>query len=209
MSVDLSAFGWPEIGPPYDEALKDAVSYLLDRFDVLGVTACGTIIRGTQDVRSDLDIYVINSKPFRQRVQRFFNGVPAEFFINPLHQIRKYFSQERADSRPMTAHMIATGFVMYDPEGLFGELQAEAHPILSETPEPRPNVTQQRYDIALLYEDAMAESTIVAPKPCQVIQRTEFGFAKQRDSFDTSRDLAASVAISRGIINRFASRGCR
>jgi hypothetical protein len=155
MSVDLSAFGWPEIGQPYDEALKNAVSYLLDRFDVLGVTACGTIVRGTPDVSSDLDIYVINSKPFRQRVQRFFNGVPAEFFINPLHQIRKYFSQERADSRPMTAHMIATGFVMYDPEGLFGKLQAEAHSILSQTPEPLPNVTQKRYDIALLYEDAM------------------------------------------------------
>jgi hypothetical protein len=155
MSVDLSSFSWPEIKPPYDEALKQAVSYLLDRFDVMGITACGTIIRGTPDTSSDLDIYVINSKPFRQRVQRFFNGVPAELFINPEFQIRKYYSQEIEDSRPMTAHMLATGYVMYDPEGLFGKLQTEARSILSKNPEPQLNASQQRYGIALLYEDAM------------------------------------------------------
>jgi hypothetical protein len=155
MTVDLSAISWPEIEPPYDEALKQAVSYLLDRFDLLGITACGTIIRGTPDACSDLDMYVINGKPFRQRVQRFFNRVPAELFINPHHQIRKYFSQERADSRPITAHMLATGFIMYDPRGLFARLQTEARSILSKEPEPPLNVIQQRYLIAVLYEDAM------------------------------------------------------
>jgi hypothetical protein len=78
----------------------------------LGIFVCGSIIRGDGDPLSDIDLYVVNADPFRQRIQRRFAGIPFEIFINPAHQIRKYFVDEQAASRPITAHMLATGHVV-------------------------------------------------------------------------------------------------
>lgn len=55
--------------------------------------------RGKPDASSDIDLYVINRKPFRQRLQRFFDGVPAEIFVNPEFKIPRYFAQEQRDGR--------------------------------------------------------------------------------------------------------------
>ncbi len=45
------------------------------RYDPLGIVASGTIVRGSPGPSSDLDLYVIHAAPWRQRVQRRFNGV--------------------------------------------------------------------------------------------------------------------------------------
>ena len=55
---------------------------------------------------------MIHRGSFRQRVQKFFSGVPAEIFVNPPSGIEKYFTEEHAVRRPLTAHMLATGFVV-------------------------------------------------------------------------------------------------
>ena len=55
---------------------------------------------------SDLDVYVVNDTEYRRRVQRFFNGVPTEIFINPPHTIRDYYRDENADGEPITAHIL-------------------------------------------------------------------------------------------------------
>ena len=59
------------------------VEFILENYSVLGIIVSGTIIRGNQDLSSDLDIYVIQKEPFRQRLQKFFNHIPAEIFVNP------------------------------------------------------------------------------------------------------------------------------
>ena len=92
----LSRCAWPGLPENYDQALREAVQFILKRFDVLGIVAAGTIIRGSPDATSDLDIYVIHPAPFRQRVQKFFNGIPTEIFVNPPAMVEKYFIEERA-----------------------------------------------------------------------------------------------------------------
>jgi hypothetical protein len=37
---------FPELPEPYDSALREAVAYVLDRVEPLGIIASGTIVRG-------------------------------------------------------------------------------------------------------------------------------------------------------------------
>jgi hypothetical protein len=147
---------WPSLREPYLQALKDATVFILSEYSsVRGIIASGTIVRGTPDASSDLDVYVIHGEPCRQRVQKFFNGVPAEVFINPPHMVRKYFADEAAAGRPITAHMVGTGFVVLDCAPIVEELRAEARGRLESPPKAPPDLTMPRYMIACLVEDAI------------------------------------------------------
>ena len=116
---------WPELPPRADRAVRAAVRFVLERFDVEGVIAAGTHISGTPDARSDLDIYVIHAQPHRQRIQKWFEGIPAEIFVNPPSSIRSYFVEEV--DRPSTAHMLAGGFVVLERSPVVDDLRREAH----------------------------------------------------------------------------------
>jgi predicted nucleotidyltransferase len=153
--IDRSQLRFPELDEMYITALGGIVELLDARFDVAAIAACGTIVRGTPSASSDLDIYVINRKPFRQRIQRFFNQVPAEIFVNPEFQVHSYLESERADGHAITAHMLATGFVMYDPDGVMRSLRAEAQALLDARPQPPADLVSRRYMITAMYEDAM------------------------------------------------------
>ncbi len=103
---------FPALAEPYQSALREAVTYILERYDdAVGIIAAGSILRGQGHATSDLDLYVIRTRPQRQRVQRRFQGVAAEIFVNPPRQIARYFADEARDTRPITAHMLAQGAV--------------------------------------------------------------------------------------------------
>jgi predicted nucleotidyltransferase len=72
----------------------------------------GTILRGDPDATSDIDLWVVHLEPVRQRLQKFFNTVPVEIFVNPPWTIETYFVQDQANARPISAHMMATGHVI-------------------------------------------------------------------------------------------------
>jgi len=154
MNEILAKCHWPKLSDKYAVALHSAVEFILENYTVLGIIVSGTIIRGNPDPSSDLDIYVINAQPFRQRLQKFFNGVPAEIFVNPPKSVERYFEEEQAARRPLTAHMLATGFVVLDLDPVIGDLQNKAERVLSQPPEAPQNLTYQRYSSALLFEDA-------------------------------------------------------
>lgn len=122
----LNQCRWPEQPPRYAAALREAVIYIVNRYDPVGIVACGTIIRGAPDEASDLDLYVIHGAPRRQRVQKFFGGVPAEMFVNPPVAIRRYFREQHAAGRPLTAHMLATGWIVLSRDGIIETLCREA-----------------------------------------------------------------------------------
>ncbi|MFL7794914.1 MAG: hypothetical protein AB8I69_22420 [Anaerolineae bacterium] len=146
---------WPDLAEKYDQALREAVRFVLQRFDVFGIVVSGTIVRGNPDLTSDLDVYVIHRGQFRQRIQKFFNGVPAEMFVNPPHVIRRYFAGEQS-SRPITAHMLATGFVVLARDPVVDELRAQARELLAHPPESALlELDVSRYMVACMYEDAM------------------------------------------------------
>ena len=151
----LAECSWPKLTEKYDLALRIAIDYILENYKPIGIIASGTIIRGAPDKSSDLDIYVIHSESFRQRLQKYFNGVPAEIFINPPFQVEKYFKEEQAARRPLTAHMLSTGFVILDIDPIIKKLQKKAEGFLLAPPEAPQALIYQRYLIALLYEDAV------------------------------------------------------
>jgi hypothetical protein len=151
----LAQCRWPRLAARYAAALRAAAAYVLDRFDPQGIVVSGTIIRGHPDPASDLDVYVIHDAPWRQRVQKFFQGVPAEIFVNPPHQIERYFEEERLDGRPSTAHMLATGFIVLDVHGQAAAFQQRARQVLQEPPTLSADQRlTARYMAALAYEDA-------------------------------------------------------
>ena len=46
MQIKDEQLCWPDLPERFDLALKDAVSYVLDRFNAIGIVAAGTILRG-------------------------------------------------------------------------------------------------------------------------------------------------------------------
>lgn len=144
---------WPDLPHRTDRALRVAVRYILEHFEPEGIIVAGTHIRGNPDPSSDLDIYVIHAAAQRQRIQKRFEGVPAEIFVNPPMAIRRYFTEEVR--RPSTAHMLATGFVVLDRSPVVEELRQEAAQWLYRPLElPQTQLTLARYLAADAFENA-------------------------------------------------------
>lgn len=153
---DLPMCQWPQLAEPYHTALRQAVTYILTHYQPVGLLACGSILRGEGSPNSDLDLYVLHAESFRQRVQKFFNGVPAEIFINPPGQVQRYLEEEAADGRPITAHMLANGFVVLENGSILSELRQAARARLEKPPEFSPQaLTIARYMAAAQLEDAL------------------------------------------------------
>ena len=95
--------------PPYDRAIAELVAYARATWNPLGIVVSGSILRGEAGPTSDLDVNIVHAEPWRLRAQRRFAGVPAELFVNPPAQIRRYFASEHAAGRPCSAHMFTTG----------------------------------------------------------------------------------------------------
>ena len=147
---------WPPLTERYDRALREAVHYILGRYQPVGIIAAGSILRGTGDAASDLDIYVIHLAPFRQRLQKFFNGVPAEIFVNPPAAVEGYFTSEQAAGRPITAHMLVHGFVILDQHPVIEQLRQRAERLLASPPSLSDDQhIWKRYWASNLFEDAV------------------------------------------------------
>jgi len=112
--------------PPVDEAVAALISHVRATFSPRGIVVAGSIVRGEAGPTSDLDVFVIHDEPWRIREQRRFAGIPAELFVNPPAQIRRYFASEHEHGRPSTAHMFVTGEPIAPVEPIVGELVDEA-----------------------------------------------------------------------------------
>lgn len=154
MSTKSSDLSWPALEEPFAGALRDAVAFIENRVTAVGVLVSGTIVRGDPDPSSDLDIVVLHTAPFRQRIQKRFRDVPAEIFINPPLQIRRDFKREHHLGRPIMAHMIATGHVVVDRDPLVGLLRRDARALLAAGPPDDASVNRLRYLAATRFEDA-------------------------------------------------------
>ena len=141
---------------PYASALGEAIAYIHSRYQPVGIIVSGTIIRGAPDASSDFDFMVIHEPSWRQRVQRFFNGVPADMFVNPVYEMRRVIAAEPTSGRPVMSHLIGTGEIVHDPVGIMGSLQAQARATLEAGPAiPPESLVLQKYAIATEFEDAV------------------------------------------------------
>lgn len=100
----------------HEIALTEAINWIEENYSAIGIIASGSIIRGNPGKESDFDIFVIHEKSFRQRVQKYFNQVPCEIFVNNIDHINASFLAEQKANRPVTAHMISTGKVIKGSE---------------------------------------------------------------------------------------------
>jgi len=178
---------YPPLPEPYATALQGAVSHALTRTRPIGIVACGSVIRGQPDATSDLDVYVIHEAPWRQRVQRWFNGVPCEMFINPPRAIEQYFHEEHAHGRPLTAHMLTTGVVMLNTSPRVDELLTQARVRLGEQPAYAAfHVTMTRYSASTAFEDA---GDVAGRDPATASMLLDKAVITALESFFISRQL--------------------
>ena len=138
-------------------ALSEALAFVHGRYEPWGIVVSGSIVRGDPDPSSDLDLYVLHDAPWRQRVQRRFNGVPTEIFVNPEATVLGYFEEEARDGQPYTAHMLTTGVVLLaTDEARMEELLRRARACLEARPEWTDlELVRSRYEPACLVEDAV------------------------------------------------------
>lgn len=144
------------MAPHYQLALRQALAWITTHFEPLGIVASGSIIRGNPHATSDFDLYVIHEKAFRQRVQKRFNGVPCEIFVNNPAQVRDYFASELRQNRPVTAHLLATGQVVHghdNPHILALVEEARYYATLA-NPLTEEQAAFRKYGLTTLLEDA-------------------------------------------------------
>jgi predicted nucleotidyltransferase len=153
--IDQSQVKLPVLPPHYEAALRSAIEFILTTFDPFAVIVTGSIIRGNPDPSSDFDILVLHRHPWRRRIQKWFQGVPAEIFINSPEWMESYFSRESSEGRPVMAHMITTGVIAFSSSTRTAEIielgraSIQNGAFFSEVA-----LEQQRYAAACLFEDA-------------------------------------------------------
>lgn len=209
----LTTCRWPALTSPYGEALRQAVHCILQRVpDTIGIIVSGTIVRGTPSASSDLDIYVIRQKAIRQRLQYFFNGVPAEIFINPPAKVKAYITEERRAGRPITAHMLATGFIVLERDAIVAALRAEATEALSRPfVVPPQQLTSSRYMAAARFEDAtdMVETDRDAARMILnlvVCDMLRYHFLRENQAIPRDKDLLKTLQSQAAPLAELARR---
>lgn len=165
----LADCSWPDLAEPFASALREALAYILAEFEPVGVVVGGSVLRGQGDATSDLDIYVVHQAGWRQRVQKRLNGVAIEIFVNPPAQVRRYFVEERKAGRPITAHLLTTGFLVLERGTELGKLQAEASIAIQQLPDLSAQELQiQRY-LAVDLLDNVSDVIDRSPETAQFV----------------------------------------
>jgi hypothetical protein len=208
----LSQCVWPSLPEGFSIALHEAVEHIFSEFKPVGIVATGTIIRGSPHANSDLDIYVIHLAGHRRRIQRFFTGVPTEMFVNPPSAVRAYFRDEDRDGRRLTAHMLATGVVVFRDGPTVDQLRVEAQEWLAkETPMSESERVSSRYAIASRLEDALDviatdEVTATMQLADAVTAMLEYACKAESGRIPRRKDLLASVASTQPEVARLAGQ---
>lgn len=211
VAENLSQCSWPTLAEPFATALRQAVSFVFEELQPIGVIATGTIVRGHSHRSSDLDVYVVHLGSYRRRIQRFFNGVPAEILINPPSAVRAYFAEEDRDGRRLTAHMLATGVVVYQADPVIDELRAEAAQWLDKVTHPSDlERVSTRYTIASRLEDAFDvlgsdDATAAMLLSESVLAMLEYLCKAERGQIPRRKDLLAHVAMLRPTVGARAA----
>lgn len=207
------------MAPHHHLALDQALAWITAHFAPLGIVASGSIIRGNPHATSDFDLYVVHEQGFRQRVQKRFNGVPCEIFINNPAQVRQYFASELRSNRPVTAHLLATGQLVHghDNPQLLALVEEARHYATLANPLTAEQLTFRIYGLATLLEDAADTLATDQATSCYlldqvIVQLIELVFAARqrplpriKDRLTTLGELDATVG--RGVQQYYQPSG--
>lgn len=156
--MSLPELSIPELEPPFDRALVDALDYVFEiHDDVVSINLAGSVFRGEADPRSDLDLYVIIGGELRHRDHRIFAGVATEMFFNNEERSRGYFAQDRREGRARSVRLMAFGHIIYDPDGVFARLRTDALEVMERGPAvPEEALTFRRHGAVDQMDNALS-----------------------------------------------------
>ena len=102
--------------------------------DTIGILACGSYITGNPTAHSDLDVHIILSEntTYRERGNKYVDGLLIEYFANPPQQILHYFKEDLADRSLMSQVQFATGEITFDKTSVAAELKRQATAMVAE-----------------------------------------------------------------------------
>jgi predicted nucleotidyltransferase len=123
--------------------------------ELLGVVVGGSRLRSEADLNSDIDVVVVVDRSGRRRWNFVIDGVEVETLINPPFQMRRYFKEEAEDGRGVMPHLLGTGRILFDPQGLMATLQAEARAVWDAGPPPLSD--RERWQFRYYAADAMRD----------------------------------------------------
>lgn len=135
---------FPPLDEPFASALHNAVVYVIEQYQPIGIIGAGSVMRGEGGITSDIDLYVIFEGNYRQLEHKFFNGVPCQLFCNPIQRMARYFEEEqgRLNNGPTTAHMLSSGVVILDHDPRIQQLIKDAKKALQRPPNPNEDMLQ-------------------------------------------------------------------
>ena len=196
-------------------AADELVAYVRATYAPIGIVIAGSLVRSEGGPTSDLDVFVVHAEPWRLRDQRVFAGVPAELFVNPAAQVRRYFASEHERARPCTAHMFATGEPVEPVDAVIHELVAEAHAWLKRPVErSAAELERLRYGAIDVLDDARdvgdrAERAMLLGEVVRSV--VEYAFVSRAMFVPRRKELVARLgeldAHAGALVTRWAERG--
>jgi predicted nucleotidyltransferase len=100
---------------------------------VIGAIVCGSYITGNPSKHSDIDIHIIMDEKAtrREKGNEIIDGILIEYFINPISKLHKYIEEDFKKGSRLTAHMLATGKILFDSTGKIQKLKQEGEKCLT------------------------------------------------------------------------------
>ncbi|MDO4200379.1 MAG: nucleotidyltransferase domain-containing protein [Clostridia bacterium] len=120
------------IASPSSVDWKDKLNKFVDTLDykddIIGILACGSYVTGHPSAHSDLDVHIIlkDDVKYRERGNKFVDGLLIEYFSNSPTQIRQYFRDDYKNMRTNSWVQFITGDIILDKVGVVKQLKDEA-----------------------------------------------------------------------------------
>jgi len=121
--------------------------------DVTAVLACGSYVTGNPTTHSDLDVHIIldDGVNYRERGNKYVDGLLIEYFANPPRQILKYFAEDIIDKSLMSQVQFATGKIILDNKGEAAALKAKAGIMIADFYANATNVAKSEISVLTKY----------------------------------------------------------
>lgn len=118
----------------WEEKLQKFLENWKYKNDTIGVLVCGSYITGNPSSHSDLDVHIILDEKvdYRERGNKYIDGLLIEYFSNTPNQVKKYFEEDYKNLRPMSQTQFATGKIIFDKTGDVQKLKDEANKMLED-----------------------------------------------------------------------------
>lgn len=106
-------------------ALKEFLKDYEEDNDVVGAILCGSYAIGTQNDKSDIDVYLVlrDGTSYSEHGNTESNSYLIEYFKNTKDGIKEFMAKEFNNNKLSTISMFAYGKIIYDMDGSVKELQ--------------------------------------------------------------------------------------